>query len=88
MNQQENTQFDPFHYWDEKKAAAFLGVSVKFLQEDRAGARRIPFAKLGRAVRYDPKDVQAYAESCKQRRDADADEPIPFPFRPSAEGAR
>jgi hypothetical protein len=70
MNPQEKPAFDP--YWDEKKVAAFLGVSVKFLQVDRANSRRIPFAKIGRAVRYDPRDVQAYVEACKQRRAAGA----------------
>lgn len=58
-------QFDSSRLWDEKMAATFLGLSVEFLQQDRAKARRIPFIKLGRAVRYDPLDVRAYTERCK-----------------------
>jgi len=53
--------------WDERQAATFLHCSVEFLQADRSRAKRIPFIKLGRAVRYDPEDVKAYAESCKVR---------------------
>ena len=53
--------------WDEKETARFLGVSVEFLQADRARQRRIPFCKIGRAVRYDPADVIAYRELCKVR---------------------
>jgi hypothetical protein len=55
--------------WDERAAAAFLAVSVEFLQQDRTRQKRIPFIKLGRAVRYDPADVRAYAEKCKVRAD-------------------
>jgi len=51
---------------DEKAVATYLGVSVEFLQQDRSKRKRIPFVKLGRAVRYDPADVKAYAASCKR----------------------
>ena len=51
--------------WDEKRTAAFLNVSVEFLQQDRTKARRLPFVKLGRAVRYDPADVYAYVQRVK-----------------------
>jgi hypothetical protein len=61
------TQSDFSGLWDEKLTATFLRTSVEFLQQDRVGARRIAFIKLGRAVRYDPDDVKAYVESCKVR---------------------
>ena len=51
--------------WDEKTTAAYLGLSVEFLQQDRVKKRRIAAIKLGRAVRYDPADVRAYAMQCK-----------------------
>lgn len=51
--------------WDEKEVARFLGLSVEFLQQDRAKNIRIPFLRIGRAVRYDPIDVVAFKESCK-----------------------
>ncbi len=36
------------------EAAEFLGVSTAMLERDRSvGLRRIPFIKIGRAVRYD-----------------------------------
>lgn len=59
------TQLNFSVLWDEKTVASYLGLSVEFLQQDRVRARRIPFCKLGRAVRYDPADVRAYAEACK-----------------------
>jgi hypothetical protein len=54
--------------WNESETAQYLGVSLKFLQADRAKPlerRRIPFVKLGRAVRYDPADVIAYKDRSK-----------------------
>lgn len=57
----------PASSWTEKQAAGFLGVSVEFLQRDRLKRRRVPFIKLGWAVRYDPADVIAYRERCKVR---------------------
>lgn len=38
---------------NEHEAAAFLGLSVDTLRKDRQHNRRIPFFKIGRAVRYD-----------------------------------
>ena len=62
---QTNQPFEPF--WDEKAVATYLGVSVEFLQQDRVRTVRIPFVKIGRAVRYDPADVRTFANSCKVR---------------------
>ena len=50
---------------DEIEAARFLNMSVEFLQADRARNRRIPFVKIGRAVRYDPGDLIRYKDECK-----------------------
>lgn len=38
---------------DEFAAAEFLGLSVHTLRKDRQRDRRIPFYKIGSAVRYD-----------------------------------
>jgi excisionase family DNA binding protein len=57
----------PACLWNERQAAKYLNCSVEFLQADRVRAKTIPFIKLGRAVRYDPVDVKAYAESRKVR---------------------
>lgn len=62
---ESNPAPDTSRLWGEREAARFLGVSVEFLQVDRSKARRIPYVKLGRAVRYDPADVIAYKDRCK-----------------------
>ena len=65
-----NAQFDFERLWDERTAALFLRVSLKFLQNDRtakASKRRIPYIKVGSNVRYDPADVRAYVEQSKVR---------------------
>ncbi|MCU7803184.1 MAG: helix-turn-helix domain-containing protein [Candidatus Thiodiazotropha sp. (ex Lucinoma borealis)] len=46
-----------------KEAAAYLGVSMAFLERDRWAGARIPFIKVGaRAVRYRMSDLEAYLE--------------------------
>jgi hypothetical protein len=48
---------------DEFEAARVLGLSVHTLRKDRQGARRIPFYRIGTAVRYDPERIwQSLAE--------------------------
>ena len=43
---------------DEQQTAAFLGLSVSFLREDRRGDRVIPFIRIGaKTVRYNIPDV-------------------------------
>jgi hypothetical protein len=49
----------------ERKAADWLGLSVKTLQSwrcNRAGRRREgpPFVRVGRAIRYRPSDIEAF----------------------------
>ena len=61
----DNSVGDSSRLWDEKETARFLGVSVEFLQADRAKGRRIAFIKIGRAVRYDPSDVIAFKDRCR-----------------------
>ncbi len=48
-----------------QEVAALTGLSLETLAQWRSQARRIPYLKLGRAVRYDPADVQAYLEGCR-----------------------
>jgi phage terminase Nu1 subunit (DNA packaging protein) len=45
---------------DEQALAELLDVSVRTLQTDRQRGDGIPFIKLGRSVRYDPKVVEQY----------------------------
>lgn len=44
----------------DRQTEAVLNVHPGFLAKDRLGKARIPFIKLGRAVRYRPADVRAY----------------------------
>lgn len=44
---------------DEFAAAEALGVSVHFLRKDRRTMRRIPYYKIGSAVRYDLGRIRA-----------------------------
>lgn len=48
----------PLRPVNEHEAAAFLGLSVDTLRKDRQQGRRIPFYKIGRAVRYDLQRVR------------------------------
>lgn len=48
---------------DEYEAAALLGLSVHTLRKDRTGNRRIPFYRIGTAVRYNRERIaEALAE--------------------------
>jgi hypothetical protein len=49
--------------WDTDEAADFLNVSGSSLEKHRT---LIPHIKIGRAVRYDPAVVQAFAKACEQ----------------------
>jgi hypothetical protein len=50
----------------ERDLAKTIKVSMEFLQADRSRPTpRIPFIKIGRAVRYAPADVLAYIERCR-----------------------
>ena len=45
--------------------AELTGLPVGTLAQWRSQKRGIPYLKIGRTVRYDPADVQAYLEGCK-----------------------
>lgn len=54
----------PLKVWlTEKEAAAMTGLSVSTLQKQRFYHRGIPYAKIGRSVRYSSYDVQAYMQA-------------------------
>ncbi len=46
-------------------AAKYLAVSVSTVY-GWVWQRRIPFVKIGRAVRFDPRDLEAFVEASKQ----------------------
>ena len=48
-----------------KAVAAMTGLSRETLAQWRSQKRGISYLKIGRAVRYDPSEVQAYLERCR-----------------------
>ena len=48
-----------------EEVANRTGLSRETLAQWRSQRRGIPYLKMGRAVRYDPADVQAYLEGCR-----------------------
>jgi len=49
----------------EEDVAILTGLSHDTLAQWRSQRRCIPYLKIGRAVRYDPAEVQAYLEHCR-----------------------
>ncbi len=47
------------------QVAAITGLSKETLAQWRSQRRGIPYLKVGRAVRYDPVDVQQYLAGCR-----------------------
>lgn len=47
------------------EVSQITGLSIETLAQWRSQKREIPYLKIGRAVRYDPVDVQTYLEGCR-----------------------
>ena len=58
----------------ETQVADWLGLSPKWLQQQRWRGKGIPYHKVGGAVRYDPCDVEQYIQ--KSRRDPQQGEAV------------
>jgi excisionase family DNA binding protein len=50
---------------DVEQAAAYLGVTPRKVRRLRE-QRRLPTLKLGRDVRFDPDDLDAYLKQCRE----------------------
>ncbi len=48
-----------------EQVSSITGLSVETLAQWRSQRRGIPYLKIGRAVRYDPADVNAYLRGCR-----------------------
>jgi len=48
-----------------QEVAKLTSLSIDTLAQWRSQRRGIPYLKIGRAVRYDPNDVQIYLEGCR-----------------------
>jgi hypothetical protein len=60
-------QIPPGKLKDESFVADFTGRSTASLRRDRASGVGIPYIKMGRLVRYDMRDVEAYLKCCKRK---------------------
>ena len=49
----------------EEEAAIVLGLAVQTLRNWRSVRKGPPYLKLGRAIRYDPADLETYRENRK-----------------------
>ena len=54
-------------YVDEKEIARLTGLAVQTLRNMRCQHRGFPYSKIGKSVRYDPAEIEAYLESRKIR---------------------
>jgi predicted DNA-binding transcriptional regulator AlpA len=52
-----------FKLWDAKKTSTFLGISQRTLWNLTTPRGGLACVKLGRNVRYNPKDLEAYVQS-------------------------
>lgn len=70
-----------------QEAAQYLAVSASTLY-GWVWQHRIPFIKLGRALRFDPADLNAFVEANKQlpRQDPDPDSSLPRCYNTRAAG--
>ncbi len=48
-----------------EEVAEITGLSLDTLAQWRSQKRGMPYLKIGRAVRYDPTDVQQFLEGCR-----------------------
>jgi hypothetical protein len=51
---------------DEARASLLLGLNPKTLRRWRWAGKGPPFCKIGGAVRYDPKDLDAFVQSSRK----------------------
>ncbi len=58
---------------NEHEAAELLGVKVSTLRAWRIKGSKLPFLRLGRAIRYDPADIEAFKLASKAYSTTEAD---------------
>lgn len=51
-------------YLNEREVSRMTGIALSTLRNDRSRGRGIPFAKVGRSVRYDAGTVVQYMKDC------------------------
>ena len=60
-----STQLLDKRFLTAEEVAQLTGLSIETLAQWRSQRRGIPYLKIGRIVRYDLADVQAYLEGCR-----------------------
>ena len=60
----------------EREASEYLSLSARTLQKWRLQGLGPPFVKLGRAVRYDPADLQDFLQVSRRRSTSEAVVPV------------
>ncbi len=59
---------------DTEQAARFLGLAVRTLQNWRViGTSELHYLKIGRKVKYDPRDLEAWVNARRFRSTSEAD---------------
>jgi excisionase family DNA binding protein len=48
-----------------EQVSELTGLSVETLAQWRSRKRHLPYLKVGRRIRYDPKDIGQYLERCR-----------------------
>ena len=61
---------------DERAASVCLGLSTRTLQKWRLQGLGPRFVKLGRAVRYDPADLQEFLQASRRRSTSESVIPV------------
>lgn len=61
-------------YLNEREVSELTGLALPTLRNDRFLRRRLPYIKIGKAVRYSMDDVVAFMEAHKIRTSLDAAE--------------
>ena len=57
--------FQNRQYVTETELAEMIQRSVQTLRNDRHRRRGLPYIKIGRSIRYDLADVEAYLNECR-----------------------
>jgi predicted DNA-binding transcriptional regulator AlpA len=48
---------------NETEVAKLIGLHVQTLRNQRCACKGFPYLKIGRAVRYDPKDIREFLDA-------------------------
>lgn len=64
--------------WSSAETAAFLGISEKALRERRYRGTSPPFVRMGKSIRYVPRDVALWIEDNTHTRTRSTPSSVPL----------